>query len=105
MGARCGHSKTAIQNEALDGRAACGAPLALSIHFAQDQDPAESWRLYSAPEQSLGSVVVSVTNDGVLQRITAQAFAPIGWNTDTYEFSGDALVVTMGTVRLTYKRC
>lgn len=89
----------------LDGRSGCGEMLARNIRVLPDQYEATLWRLYSTPSQSLGDRIVSVTTDGTVQRITVESFAPIGHNTNTYERSGDTLVVTLGAVRLTYKRC
>lgn len=81
----------------------CGEPRAITIRI--EQDDSEQWRLYFHPEQFTGEIIVGASDEGAVQRLTIESFAPIGTHTNTYERRGDRLTMRIGWRNLELKRC
>lgn len=83
---------------------ACGEQRAITVRIEQDEW--QDWRFYFHPDQRFtGVVVVGASDDGTTQRLTVEAFAPIGTNTNFYERRGDRLMLRWGWSDLELKRC
>jgi hypothetical protein len=81
----------------------CGEPRAITIRVEQDEW--QVWRLYSRAEDPLGVVIIGASDDGHVQRLTVEEFAPIGMHTDVYELHGDRLSLGLGWGDRQFKRC
>lgn len=82
----------------------CGEPRAITVRIEQDEW--QAWRFYFQPDQRFtGVVVVGASDDGATQRLTVEAFAPIGTNTEVYERRGDRLTLRLGWRNQELKRC
>jgi hypothetical protein len=87
------------------GRCGDANVLIISVVEEAQQDGSIEWRLRSRPEDQLGVLVTEVEPTDVGQRITVEAFAPIGHNVFYFEIADDRLTFITGDVHTRYERC